>query len=461
MAGSIDINQPLEGYYPSHWPCECAGPRRQKLTTAPGLNLQPGERLVTTQRDMSEYRWPTMFVCREPGEIYLQGGTQAFMAPRSFGWVERIDPITLKTLARSPDLPSGGHNWCGAATVHANGDLYVVNGRYAHRLDPDLNVVAETKLRNDNAHNGHVIMPDGNLVTKDMQIDSQKRSLFTVLDPDLHEISTFEAPFASVGRFSCDPQNGFAYLYTTSSTRIARLIYKDGRITLDPSWSACYDIPDQDQSFAWDSTVALGSVWFMDMGENDGVARVLNAHPIGTLNSLLGKGMRFLDRVGVAPEPSAHPLGRPTHSAPQRVFRVSVDDAADMSVLVPFNLPSANIIAPPLVDPTRRILVAFDGANAKVGAWRYSENGELTAAWKKDFVNSSQMTVFADTGELLVDDVHDGRWDAVVLDIETGAEKGRADTRCVASSGMWYTPGFNRDVYVSTIRGGIARVAVE
>lgn len=32
----------------------------------------------------------------------------------SAGWVERIDPVTLETLIRSPPLRSGGHLWCGA-----------------------------------------------------------------------------------------------------------------------------------------------------------------------------------------------------------------------------------------------------------------------------------------------------------------------------------------------------------
>ena len=72
------------------------------------------------------------------------------------------------------------------------------------------------------------------------------------------------------------------------------------------------------------------------------------------------------------------------------------------------------------------------------------------------------MTLYADTGELLVDDCKTmGRWDAVVVDVETGEEKGRVDTDCVASGGMWYTPGFGRDFYTSTGLGGIARIYAE
>src|SRR5690606_5849948 len=169
-----DCTMPLAGYWPSAWPAECGGPRRQKLARSPGLDLQPGERLRVITRRVPGL-WPVMFVQRAPGELYLQGGT-AIGSRRSFGWVWRVDPETLETLEESPPLPSGGHNWCGAITAHANGELYVVNGRFVHRLSPDLRVQAEHELAVDNAHNGHLILPDGNLVTKDIRIDGARRS---------------------------------------------------------------------------------------------------------------------------------------------------------------------------------------------------------------------------------------------------------------------------------------------
>ncbi len=433
---------PLAGYYPSHWPCECAGPRRQKITWKAGPNIRPGEALHATTRHMGAYRWSTMIVLRDEGEVYVQGGTQAAQKERSFGWIEKVDPVTLETIKAAPELPSGGHNWCGAAAVHANGDLYVVNGRYAHRLSPDLDVLGEHKLATDNAHNGHVIVPDGNLITKDIQIDPSKRTMFTVLDPDLKVVSEFEFPGNSVGRFSCDPQDGLTHLYVTNSEKIHRLIYRGGFLSLDETWSASYRIDGEDQSFAWDSTLALGSAWFMDMGANGGVKNVLEAHPVGTN--------------------TAHTRANVIHTAPQRVFRVSVTDPTDRDTLVPFGDAGGNIIAPPLFDQDRRILVAFDSMNAKMGAWRYQGPGQFEELWTNSFRNTNQLTLYADTGELLVDDSpHGAPWYAVVLDIETGQEKARADTGCSASSGMWYTPGFERDFYTSTLLGGVARLYVE
>ena len=136
----LDYRTKRPGYYPSTWAVECGGSRRQKLVGSPGLALRPGETLAGVSRDTGG--WPVMFVQREPGELFLQvgavqsrDGTPPFYRPDgdSAGWLERVDPITLETLARSPDLPSGGHVWCGAVVVHQNGDLYVVNGRFRHR----------------------------------------------------------------------------------------------------------------------------------------------------------------------------------------------------------------------------------------------------------------------------------------------------------------------------------------
>eukprot|EP01050_Picozoa_sp_SAG11_P046578 SAG11_NODE_23902_length_381_cov_1.177305_1_plen_110_part_10 len=87
------------------------------------------------------------------------------------GWLGRVEPSTLETLARSPDLPSGGHLWCGAAVAHANGDLYMVNGRYCHRLTPSCEVVAERMLPFDAPYNGLLVLSDGNLLMKNLGDD--------------------------------------------------------------------------------------------------------------------------------------------------------------------------------------------------------------------------------------------------------------------------------------------------
>ena len=125
--------------------------------------------------------------------------------------------------------------------MHENGDLYVVNGTYCHRLSPDLQVVAEHRLDADNAHNGHVVLSDGNLVTKDISDNPAKPSVFTVLDPDLAVVDRFVFPWNSVGRFSSDRRDGIDHLYVTSSTAflfVLRVPFHICTSRFCPGWSS-------------------------------------------------------------------------------------------------------------------------------------------------------------------------------------------------------------------------------
>ena len=432
----LDRSGPIPGYYPSAWPCECCGPRRQKSVSGPGLNLQPDEKLQATTRTM-DGRWPVMFVQRDGGELYLQGGAQPFQADESFGWLEKVDPKSLEPVARSPKLQSGGHNWCGAVVVHENGDLYMTNGRFCHRLSPDCSVVAERELPEDCAYNGLLILSDGNLIMKDIQLSD--RSHFSVLEPErLDEIEHFEFPENSVGRFSIDRSPEGEFIYVTSDTKAYRLYYADGKLGLDDAWIGHYDLPDEDQSFAWDTCLGDDNVWFMDMGEAQAVRAMLAARPIGTA-----------------------PLSTPNvASGPQHVFRISTADASDCGTLTPFGMRNGGIVAPPLYDQDTRVLVAYDSNNGKLGGWRYESDGDLRELWTADIRNRQQPMLFADTRELIVDDVQEDGDYVVVLDLGTGEEKGRVHSGAAQSSGMFFCPGWDRDVYYATLFGEVARIYV-
>jgi outer membrane protein assembly factor BamB len=432
----LDRSSPIPGYYPSAWPCECGGPRRQKAAAGPGLNLQPNETLKSTTRHL-EGRWPVMFVQRDVGELYLQGGARPFQADESFGWLEKVDPISLDPVAKSPMLPSGGHNWCGAVVVHENGDLYLTNGRYCHRLSPDCEVVAERELPKDCGYNGLLILSDGNLIMKDIQLSEP--SHFSVLEPDkLEEVDRFEFPENSVGRISIDRTPDGEFVYATSDTKVYRLRYTNGALSLDESWTGDYNVPGDDQSFAWDTCIGDDSVWFMDMGGAVGAYAILTPRPVGTQ------------------PPAVHE----TATGPQHVFRMSTADANDRDTLTPFGLSDAGIIAPPLFEQESRVLVAYDSNNGKLGGWRYGSLGDLQPLWTKDIRNFQQPMLFAETNELIVDDVQEDGDYVVVLDLESGEEKGRVHSGAAQSSGMFFCPGWDRDLYYATLFGEVARIYV-
>lgn len=214
-----------------------------------------------------------------------------------------------------------------------------------------------------------------------------------------------------------------------SVAEVGRLIYADGRLSLDPDWRGSYAVAES-QGDAWDSTVGAGSVWFMDMGSSTGTAS-------------------------------------------QRAFRFSVDDVADRDVIDIIGTPGARNFGPPLFDPVRNVLVHFDSAAGQVAAHRYHGPGNLELLWQHALRNTVQMMCWADTGELIIEDrpgtTQGARAsaDLVVLDIETGRERGRAPIGMRTTGGMFCCPGFGRDFYVAGRSGGgqrgsgIARVHVD
>ena len=381
-----------------------------------------------------------MFVQRDPGQLYVQGGAglaRGEWPPRyrasgdNAGWLERVDPITLETLARSPALPSGGHLWCGAAVVHENGDLYMVNGRYCHRLDPDCQVVAERELVVDGPYNGLLITSDGHLVMKNLGHRPGQPCQWSVLEPE--RLEPVGPPLVvdepCMGRFSSDLTESGEFIYASTATELYRLHYANGTLTLDSAWSACYSLDGEDQADGWDTSIGSGSIWLMDMGRP--------------------------------------PMWSEAASAPQRAFRFSLADPADHDVIDVIGHASAFSPGPPLYDPERRILVVYDGTNGGIAALRYEAPGALHRLWQNDYRNNVQMMVYPDTGELIVEDAPIGanpsrrESHAVILDIETGEERGRAGIGARSTSGMFLCPGFERDFYVAALPGEISRVFVQ
>ena len=98
-----------------------------------------------------------MVVRRDENEFYL-GERCHFNGPKPFGWLQRIDPVTLETISESPNLPCGF--MCGAD--NKNGNIIKVNGNFMHVLNSDCQVLIEKQLPIDQAHNGLLVLSDGN-----------------------------------------------------------------------------------------------------------------------------------------------------------------------------------------------------------------------------------------------------------------------------------------------------------
>ena len=412
------------GYLDSPWPGEDGGPQRLQVPRrGAGLALRRGERLGCTTRNTLLC---TMTVLGAPGEVYLltHSALRAHIGLATTACVERIDPLSLKTLQRSPRLP-GGPMWPGGMAIHRNGDIYVVYGRYLHRLDRACGLLASLQLPIEQAYNSFVILDNGLIVTKNLSDTTPAR--LTVVAPDTLAPACADAncPEPSIARLSASGNT----VYLVGVRSIFRYHWDEGgrQLVRDPGWRFDY-IGATGQSYGWDVVLDGRHAWFMDNGRHR------------YRHTMVG--------AGVSPTPN-------------RLVRVSMADASDNQVLPVSGLPGGSITNPPLVDVQRQIVVGFDSANRHLHAWRFDpDNRSLAPLWHKaPFGCASHMILYPDTGELVQNDYRRNAEEVVLLDITSGAELGRARSGGLMQGVVFPGTGWNRDFYWCSM-GRLARIFV-
>ncbi len=418
----------MSAYWPGPWSCEDGGPSRpQAPDGVPGLGVGAGERLTVTSRPVPA---ATMVVTREPGQLYLLRHTAG---DRAVSFVERIDPRTLEPTARSPDLP-GGPAWPGSIAAHANGSICVVFGNHAHRLNPDLAVEASTTLPRSRPYNGFVVLPDGCLVTKDFAgsrpgtpvlPNERERCQLVVLEPDgLEVVGTCTMAEPSIARLSAEGDT----VYVVGDTSLLRARW-DGELRPDEDFRIPYRTMEG-QTYGWDCVLCAGAAWFLDEGEG-------SERYAGTLR---GKGVS---------------------TAPLHLVRVDlVTGAVDLAEVS--ERPGGLVANPPVVDPGRSLVVGYDSGNGLLRAFTIEGDGRMAPRWCREQDHGAHLLLFPDTGELVTGDydAERGAEQAVILDIETGAEVARADTGSPLQSVLFPAAGFERDVYHCSF-STVTRLSVE
>ena len=203
------------------------------------------------------------------------------------------------------------------------------------------------------------------------------------------------------------------------------------RSSPDDVWTTEY-LRFEGQTFGWDAVIEAGSAWFLDNGE-------------GT--NAFGPSFR----------------GKGTSPSPLHLVRIPLDvEHPEPEFLEVCGKPGGIIANPPAIDASRRIAVGYDSGNGVMTAWRFGAPGEGERIWQREQNQAGHMIVFPETGELMSYDFdHErGTEQVVVLDIESGEEKGRVAINSPLQSVVFPAAGPNRDAYVTTF-STIARVFVE
>ena len=410
------------GYWPSPWPGEDNGPDRRATVAGVG---PVGDLTVTSREAVAT----TMVVLREPGEVFAFRHTAG---PQAVGWVERLDPVTLETIARSEDL-AAGPVWPGGLAAHANGDLYTIFGHHAHRLSAaSLAVLSKAQLPRVKPYNSFVIVPDGHLVTKDFggvlpggdpDAHPYEPTEVVVLEPEsLAIVARCAVPEASIARLSADGND----VYVVGVESLWRLRWDGTALVIDESFTARYRTI-VGQTYGWDPVIALGAAWFLDNGFG-------SERYAGTFR---GQGVNV---------------------APLHLVRVDLITSA-VTLTEICGLPGGVVANPPIVDEARRIAVGYDSGNGVIAAFDIAGDGALSFRWRRDQNHACHPLLFADSGDLVTTDHDRDRFadDIVVLDIETGEERGRVASGSPVQSVLFPAGGFDHDVYYCSF-AAIARV---
>ncbi|MGI9578714.1 MAG: hypothetical protein ACR2OH_10975, partial [Microthrixaceae bacterium] len=310
--------------------------------------------------------------------------------------------------------------------AHADGSLVVVQGNWIHTVNPDCTVERSTELPRQRPYNSFICFDDGSVVTKDFGIDTEDPCEILVLDPASHEqrAAPVLLPEPSIGRIAADGDT----LYVTGVTTSHRLHWDSasGELQLDEEWQFRY-LRD-DGSYGWDPCLSGGSMWVMDGG----------AESRSFTGTFRGCG---------------------TASAPSRVIRVGIEDAADHETFEISGLPNGFQCNVMLYSQAHETAVAFDAGNGVVAAWRPGSD-RPSLRWRAELGHAAHLMLFEDSGELVLGDYGDGRGDDVVIvDITTGEERARAATGSPMQTALFPCPGWERDLYHTTM-AGIWRAAV-
>ena len=173
-------------YWPQPWTCEDGGPRRWGVAAGqPGLGIAAGRDAARRRRPrrLRHRRAPPPRARRALRAAPRHPARRRRSRRRSRAGSSGSTRDRSQTVASSPRLPAGSGGRA-ASPPTPTATCTWCSGRWAHRLDPGLEVLASHRLPVPRPHNSFVVLDGGELVTKDCDAPAGlEPSTVSVLDP--------------------------------------------------------------------------------------------------------------------------------------------------------------------------------------------------------------------------------------------------------------------------------------
>ncbi|MEC9362899.1 MAG: hypothetical protein VYC42_06715 [Pseudomonadota bacterium] len=237
--------------------------------------------VIAARRAPDSYATPFNAATRERDEVLLHGFGAKAGEPIG-GYVAMIDADTLAQRWRTPlydNEPAYQWSWPGMVTAHGNGYVYAVYGNRFYKLDPAGGAILAEQVLPENPHgavyNGFDVLPDGRLVTKNMEsplcpvallntlipyslandllgravgvelfgglachlLLNTTPSTMVILDPEHLEVVAIEQlPEPMAGRVTVRSHDGTTYIYIPGNPNLYRYVYNGDGVALDEAW---------------------------------------------------------------------------------------------------------------------------------------------------------------------------------------------------------------------------------
>lgn len=434
-------------YFATVAPFEHAGSdRTQVFPRSCTLAELTGERrpAIALRSSPQDVATPYDAVTRRRDQLYLYG--YGADAATEGGYVASFDPATLRQRWRTriPDRsPPGQWSYPGVVLAHGNGFVYAVYGNVLVKLDPRTGrtlarrVLPEDAGQTGAAYNGMVVLPDGRIVTKELErgpcpataLPSAQTGAITgltcaaanalptrlvVVDPRrLRVLDVRTPPEPVTGRITAGRAGGRDVVYVAGRDHLFRYAYRHGRLRLDRGW---------------------GPVTYRTGGQQPGTGP-------GLLGRFVVVQTNFL--------PSDEPL---------TVTAVDSRDSRRVFRIRPFAGVGGRswIVSKAALDAATRTVVTHDTAAGRMAALRLDARRGFRVRWSRPLRSLAFSALVGDAAhrQVVVPDSHTGAEQVVWLDERTGTEVARTATLAPGPApGNIVAPGFGGRFYYASAAG--------